>query len=255
MTEIHTLSIFSDGSIQVKVPESGRLAYVKPDWLTERWKNEDGEYDVRPVAPDPGIFPISKTPEEWEQTDFCWYGEDEQWFHVNLLSMQMYGRVFKDLANNTQKQIIINVFLKLTQSDRAYNNNNGTDLKNCYPSVNGQPTIRGEDAKWESLITCGVDNKVRILEQRKVLTGRNAGREFVRIDSFYSGQVFPTVTKELLKDPRIQWAKNVNPKPNPFTPPYLTNFHFGEWTVGLPMPVPILTNGPHWYDLRELQLL
>lgn len=241
MTVLYSLNIYSDGSVIRKNTSNDKLAYVKPDWETYRFN-----FGNRLVTPDPGIFPVSKVPENWPQTDFCWFGREWQWCQVELLTMQMYGKLFDDL-NVSQKQIIINVFLKLTQSDRAYNNKNGTDIKNCYPSVNGQPTIRNEDAKWESLITCG--NIVRILEQKKILTGRNVGREFVRLDSFYSYETPPVVTKELLSDPRVHYAKIVN------YGNYLTNFHYGEWPVGLPMPVLFLTNGPRWYDLRELRLL
>lgn len=251
MTVRYSLKVYSDGSVVRTPPNDIQLAYVKPDWLTERWRNEDGEYDVRPVAPDPSIFPVSVTPESWEQTDFCRFGKDWQWCQAELLSMQMYGKPYVELRV-IQKQIIINVFLKLTQSDRAYNNNNGTDIKNCYVTLNGIPIIRGEDAKWESLITAG--NKVRILEKKTALFGKNTGREFGRLQSFYSYEKPPVVTKELLSDPRVHYAKIINPAP-PGGQPYLTNFHYGEWPVGLPMPVLFLTNGPRWYDIRELQLL
>lgn len=239
--EPRTLKIFSDGSLVYDTQPNIILAEVKPDWETYRFS-----FHTRLATPDPAIFPVSKFPENWPQTDFCWFGESWQWFEVELLSMQMYGVNFVKLSK-TEKQIIINVFLKLTQSDRAYNNNNGTDKKNCYPSVNGQPTIRGEDAKWESLITAG--NIVRILETAKAVSGKNVGREFARLHSFYSYEKPPVVTKEILKDPRVHYAKVVN------SGNYLTNFHYGEWPVGLPMPVVFLTNGPRWYDLRELRLL
>lgn len=252
LTEIHTLKLFSDGSVQVVVPpNTDQLALVKSDEKTYRWG-----FGVRPVAPDPAIFPVSASPEAWHQTDFCRFGKDWQWCQAELLSMQMYGKPYADLRV-IQKQIIINVFLKLTQSDRAYNNYNGTDLKNCYVTLNGVPIIRGdgvngEDAKWESLITAG--NKVRILERKTALFGRNVGREFGRLQSFYSYEKPPVVTKELLNDPRVHYAKIINPAP-PGGVPYLTNFHYGEWPVGLPMPVLFLTGGFRWYDMRELQLL
>lgn len=223
-----------------------QLAYVKSDEHTIRWN-----FTTRPVAPDPAIFPISVTPEAWEQTDFCVFNKEWQLCHADLLSMQMYGKLLPALTP-TQRQIIVNVFQKLTQSDRAYNNNNGTDKKNCYVTTNGVPIIRGEEAKWESLITAG--NKVRILEKKTALFGRNTGLEFGRIHSFYSYEKPPIVTVELLSDPRVQYAKNINPAPIGGEP-YLTNFHYGEWPVGMPMPVPILTSGPRWYDMRELQLL
>lgn len=109
--------------------ENYQLAYVKSDEQTYRW-----DFTTRPVAPDPAIFPVSVTPEAWEQTDFCRFGKDWQWCQADLLSMQMYGKLYSTLRV-IQKQIIINVFLKLTQSDRAYNNNNGTDTKNCYVTL------------------------------------------------------------------------------------------------------------------------
>lgn len=210
------------------------LMYVKPDWQTERWG-----FKPRPVAPDPGIFPISATPEEWPQTDFCWFPEKWQWFHCDLLAMKKYGKLLNELTAS-QRTTIITAFQGVTRTDRAYNNYNGTDKFNCYPC---KKTNRGADPKWESLITCG--NKVSILDERKALSGRNKGKTFVMIDSFKAGANPPVVTKELLLDPRVQYAKTVNPGR------YLTNFT--QLGAGVEVPVPILTKGTRWYLKSELE--
>ena len=213
-------------------------AWVRPDWETDRW-----DFAPRPAAPDPGIFPVSKTPESWPQTDYCWFPARWQWAQCDLLALQQYGKLLDDLGK-TERAIIIHVFQELTKTDRAYNNYNGTDKYICYPCGK---TDRERHPKWESLITC--DNEVEILDRQKSKSGKYRGESFVLLNSFLSYQNPPRFTKAMLKqDRRIHFAKVVNQGR------YTTNFWFKGWKVGLPMPVLFLTAGYRWYREVELKM-
>lgn len=201
--------------------------YVLPDWQTKRFN-----FAPRPAAPDPGIFPVSADVNEWPQTDFCPFGESWQWFYVYVLAMAKYHRLWNDLTRD-EKSYIIRAFKGITGSDKAFNNNNGTDIKSCYPC--GE--IRNEGAKWESLITC------RNYVWAKPAVTNAAGRRFRELYSFHSGDAPPSVTMDILNDPRIQTACIVNPD---------RTFQEFPQLDGTPVPALFLTRGPRLYPEDEM---
>lgn len=192
--------------------------------------------NVRPVAPDPMIFPLCKDINRWPQTDFCWFPERWQWYLVHGLAMAKYHKFWSDLTRD-EKSLIITAFKGLTGSDKVFNNNgHGTDEKNCYPSVTGRDEeIRGEDPRWESLIIGRQDyDFLPAVENSK-------GEKMRQIVSFYSYNVPPDPSYDMLEDSRWGICKVINPDCTVQRFPQLQ---------GIDVPFLVLTNGPRFYPER-----
>jgi hypothetical protein len=209
--------------------------YVLEDWNSARWN-----YKVRDTAHPgtPAIMPVSSTENNWPQTDFC--GVPVKWlnFWRNLLSMQMYGLLYIKPDGKTelireQYNLITSKFKDLAAGNKAFMNGHGLETAN---------------PRFESLITCG--NYVYELSRLTATGGKYKGKTMIMLLSFDVNDDPPPVTKETLKDPRVQWAKIVNQPKVPGQEGYLTNFpHLNT----KPVPVPFLTSGRHWYPLSELR--
>jgi len=202
-------------------------AWVKPDWETRRWN-----YKQRGTGNMPAIFPTSAEPENWPETDFCKMPVRWVEFWKDLLAMQKYGLVMKQLTP-VQRNFILTAFNDIGSNDKFLNNNHAAN---------------GPDPRQESLICAG--NWVYILDRTEVRTkakdenGKNWGKiEMVKLYSFLTSDNPPPVTKQTLHDPRVQTATIAYKG-------YLGNF---TQLKGVPVVFPFLTNGYRWYPSLELK--
>jgi hypothetical protein len=203
--------------------------YVLPDW-----ESPLRGFKVRSTAKPgtPAIQPVSSTENNWKQTDFARWPKRWQLFAKDLLCMQKFGRNYPQLSK-ADKAYIDSKFKDLYAGNKAFTNTHG---------------IETNDPRFESLITCG--NYVYEVTRIQSTAGKMKGKWMVMLYSFDINDEPPVVTKDTLKDPRVQFAKIVNQPKQGAPKGYLTNFpHLG----GLEVPVPFLTNGRRWYPLEELR--
>lgn len=210
--------------------------YVKPDHENRyKWN-----YTLRETA-NPGtaaILPVSSTESNYPQTDYAKL--DQKWlnFWKDLLAMQLYGRVMAKLTK-TEANKINSAFKDLTSSIKAYTNGHGTE---------------GPKPAMESLIT--MDNYVYEVARAKSTGRKTRNAIMIALYSFDASETPPVVTKETLKDPRVQYAKIINKPRVEGQLPYFTNFtHLGKDTQGnvIPVPVPFITTGRKWVPEEDLR--
>jgi hypothetical protein len=228
------------GAITFDLRSSGQLErrYVMKDCETDRFPDgfdvpgQPG--NVRRVAPDPCIFPISGK-NNWPQTDFCWFPERWQWYQVHGMAMAKYGKFWADLTL-AERSLVVTAFKGLTGSDKIFNNRQGTDQYNCYPSATGRdPEIRGNDPKWESIFVGGQEYSFY------PAVTNDDGWAMRQVYSFYSYENPPPVSYDMLEDPRWQICKIINQD---------CTFQKFPQLQGVDVPALILTNGPRYYPDR-----
>lgn len=202
--------------------------WVKPDWETRRWG-----YKVRGAVNNPAVMPVSSRPENWPETDFAKMPPAWVEFWKDLLAMQKYGRVMKDL-DKLQKNFILTAFNDVGSSDKAFHNGHAAN---------------GPDPRQESLICAGnwvyiLDRKNNVRTRAKDADGKNWGKiDMVKLYSFLTSETPPVVTMATLSDPRVQRATTANRG-------WLGNF---PQLKGVPVLFPFLTSTYHWYPVEELQ--
>jgi hypothetical protein len=227
-------SIAWPGVDYVPKPPSPPLYGVLPDGRNPEW-----DFRPRPVAPDPavnrtgGIDDYKKT---MRRSPFlaAW-----QWFDMDLLSLAMYGKLYKDLTK-TQQNFILGKFKGLYAGNAFITNGAGVDTCNCYP-CGGADARRGKEPKIDSLIMAYKPGSPRgglqVLEVRE-----NAkGVDMARINGFRWNSTPPPPN---LNDPRVGWATTIEANGN------VSNFGHLE---GKPVPYAIIQFEPCWYPLRGLE--
>lgn len=214
-----------DSSVIIPPVPGIRRYFVKRDWETREFQGA-----VRKRAIELGGAPCVFRTGKWVDNSFfqsakltkAW-----QFFWADLMSMAQYGKLLKDLTSG-QKAHVIQAFTGTTGSDVAFTNDSGTDRYNNY--LTGE--MRGGHDPMIDPLICGGDTKCGVPEGN-----------MVRMYSFHATQIPPTVTRELLLDPRVGWATIIKPDRDITPFPRLTSS----------VPYPYITVEPYYYPLEELE--
>jgi len=214
-------------------PPTSQVMQVKRDQFTLYQIDEPNSYGVRGSAPAPAVMNTGEIDNNryWTWSDLT---RERQFFWADLLSMQVYGLLYADL-NTTQRNRIITAFKGLTLSNKFLTNDRGTDKYHNY--LTGE-NANQEDPRVAPLICC--DDWVQVRG-----TGINKhGVPMAQLQGFVLGDPLPSVTPDLLKDPRVLWATIITETGE------IRNF---PQLDGLPVPYPYMTGRDWWYQLEDLQ--
>lgn len=221
-------------------PTAGMVCYrVKNDTESPFW-----EFKPRPVAPDPAVNPTSGSKNTWPDTTRSWFTAAWQWFLVDTMALQKYGKVFKDLPDrgsevkNVERNLIISAFNDFTAGNKAMFDGHGTEKYNNYIT---EETDRGEDPKQQSKITA-----TNLVYSRWPVEKNFKGVEMVRLDSFLASKGPPEATLQVLKDHRMHKQLII------YSNGTLGNF---PHLKGVPLLCPFVTVGEAWYRRDELILI
>jgi hypothetical protein len=208
---------------------------VKRDQFTQYQFSADGvaANGVRKSAPAPAVMNTGDIDDHknWRWADMT---EAVQYFWVDLLSIFLHSKLFRDL-DKTRRNAIITDFKGMTLSDKFVTNDKGTDKFRNY--ITGEN--KDKENPRQAPLVC-VDDWVRVLQEKTnrydVLMGQ--------LDSFLVSEPFPIVTKDLLKDPRVLWATIITKEGT------IRNF---PQLDGIPVPYPYITVEHWWYPMADLE--
>lgn len=234
------MTLYNVGNTPPPTQEHRNIFEVKPDQLMRSW-----DYQVRPIVIKTGLpMPaVNRTGEFEDNHNFDAATLSRQWqvFWADLLSMRKYGRLFSSLSG-IQRDDIVRAFNSISHTKTAFNNIAGTDIKNNYV-VGGEAATRGEDPKHWPLI-CG-GSKVEVIETRM----NSRGVLMARLNTFFDKDTPPKVTAEMLSDPRVLRAMNINKNG------VLSDFDQlkdGKWC---PYPYIAKSGTESWFPLEDLRSL